>query len=105
MANKSGCGPILAALAFSLAAFIAYAGYANHRGESGANNLCDSMRAGEAVVSARAKMVASGGNLKLLDYDADVMSVYFQGAFVERYSCNVWHANGKVTRTDVHHLD
>ena len=116
MSENSGCGTVAATCALLFVVFIAYSGYANHRGESAAHSLCDTINVGDSLASVRAKMNAVSGSLRgvhevhepkdpFFRDNPDFIYVEFSAAWVERYSCVADLDHSVVKRVRVEHLD
>lgn len=88
-----------------LLAFFSYAGHTDRTGRASAEQLCASIHVGQDVASVRVKMMAAEREPRMTNFGSDTMSVMFWGAFGERYACNARLQDGKVTQTEINHLD
>jgi hypothetical protein len=96
---------ILALLLFLLAIFLGYSHWATSRGEGNARSACNAIQVGMPVAEAEKVATKVSENPRLLRISEGFTSVGYEGAFVDKWLCNVRSTNGHVTELEVRLLD
>ena len=96
---------LVATVVFLLSALLIYAAISTKSADSKATSACNSISVGQPegiVIQVFSK--SEGGKLIHSAHDNNI-SVYFKGAFVEKWGCYVTINSGQVSSKQVVHLD